>query len=89
VASNVTIQVGATVSDARRQLVLRTFASTGGDAERTAKMLGVSIEDVRGDVLALLNNTNGDGTSPGVGASGDEPTGKGGPGKKAPPGKKR
>src|SRR5947209_10955906 len=43
VPASVTIQVGATVSDARRQLVLRTFASTGGDAERTAKLLGVAI----------------------------------------------
>jgi DNA-binding NtrC family response regulator len=40
VSSTVTIQVGATVSDARRQLVLRTFASTGGDAGRTSKLLG-------------------------------------------------
>ncbi len=85
-----TIQVGATVSDARRQLVLRTFASTAGDAERTAKLLGVSIEDVRGDILALLNDTNGDGTAPSAGIAGDEPPGKGsGPGRKAPPGKKR
>jgi hypothetical protein len=90
VASTVTIQVGATVSDARRQLVLRTFASTAGDAERTAKLLGVSIEDVRGDIMALLNNTNGDGTAPSGGLTGDEPPGKGGgPGRKAPPGKKR
>src|SRR3954463_7525137 len=42
VASSVTIQVGATVTDARRQLVLRTFASTGGDVDRTAKLLGVA-----------------------------------------------
>src|SRR5215212_861461 len=42
VSSTVTIQVGATVSDARRQLVLRTFASTAGDPVRTAKLLGVS-----------------------------------------------
>ena len=55
VASSVTIQVGATVSDARRQLVLRTFASTGGDLERTAKLLGVDVEEVRRDLLALVN----------------------------------
>src|SRR5947208_9539899 len=41
VASSVTIAVGATMSDARRQLVLSTFASTGGDAMRAAKLLGV------------------------------------------------
>src|SRR5689334_22870189 len=53
VASSVTIQVGSSVSDARRQLTLRTFASTGGDLIRTAKLLGTSVDDVRRDVLGL------------------------------------
>jgi len=56
VPASVTIQVGSSVSDARRQLVLRTFASTGGDATRTAKLLGVSPDDVRGDMMALLGS---------------------------------
>jgi DNA-binding NtrC family response regulator len=65
IASSVTIPVGATVSDARRQLVLRTFASNGGDVERTAKVAGVSADAVRRDLLALINGT---GSSPdGVG----------------------
>jgi len=92
VASTVTIQVGATVSDARRQLVLRTFASTGGDAERTAKLLGVEIDDVRGDLLTLINGTNGDGATNGTGPhAGDPQLGKtaGAAAKKSPPGKKR
>jgi two-component system response regulator HydG len=55
VATSVTIPVGATVSDARRQLVLRTFASTGGDTSRTAKLLGVDAEEVKRDMLALVN----------------------------------
>jgi DNA-binding NtrC family response regulator len=50
-----TIPVGATAAEARRQLVLRTFASTSGDAERTAKMLGLSEHDVRSELLLLLN----------------------------------
>jgi DNA-binding NtrC family response regulator len=53
--TSVTIPVGATVSDARRQLVLRTFASTGGDAPRTAKLLGVDADEVKRDLLALMN----------------------------------
>ncbi len=53
--TSVTIPVGATVSEARRQLVLRTFASTGGDVERTAKVTGVSTDEVRHDLLALVN----------------------------------
>jgi two-component system response regulator HydG len=56
VSASVTIPVGATVSDARRQLVLRTFASTAGDVERTAKVLGVSADDVRRDVLSFVNS---------------------------------
>src|SRR3954469_20171494 len=59
VASSVTIPVGATMSDARRQLVLTTFASTNGDPVRTAKMLGLGVEEVRRDLLALING-NGD-----------------------------
>jgi len=91
VPSSVTIQVGATVSDARRQLVLRTFASTGGDAERTAKLLGVAADDVRGDLLALINGSNGDGATNGTTPSGADPGGKAGSGaaKKSPPAKKR
>src|SRR4051812_8084794 len=55
VASSVTIPVGATMSDARRQLVLTTFASNNGDVARTAKMLGVAADEVRNDLLSLLN----------------------------------
>jgi transcriptional regulator with PAS, ATPase and Fis domain len=43
-----TIPVGATAAEARQQLVLRTFASTSGDAVRTGKVLGLS------EQLALL-----------------------------------
>jgi hypothetical protein len=50
-----TIPVGATAAEARRQLVLRTFASTSGDPVRTAKMLGLPQEDVRSELLLLLN----------------------------------
>jgi DNA-binding NtrC family response regulator len=54
-SSALTMQVGSTtVADARRQLVLKTFASAGGDLARTAKMAGVSIDEVRGELLALL-----------------------------------
>jgi DNA-binding NtrC family response regulator len=68
VPSSVTIPVGATVSDARRQLVLRTFASTGGDASRTAKLLGVDAEEVKRDLLALVNAEHVDDESNGRGA---------------------
>src|SRR6476661_3849875 len=49
-----TIPVGATAAEARQQLVLRTFASTAGDAARTGKVLGLSEQEVRSEMLALL-----------------------------------
>jgi DNA-binding NtrC family response regulator len=74
VQASVTIPVGATVSDARRQLVLRTFASTAGDVERTAKVLGVSAEEVRRDVLSFLNSEIGVDTAVDVGGNGKHST---------------
>jgi len=55
VPTTLTIPVGSSVSDARRQLALRTFASTGGDAVRAAKLLGVSPDEVRRELMSLLN----------------------------------
>jgi hypothetical protein len=46
--------VGATAAEARQQLVLRTFASTSGDAARTGKVLGLSEKDVREELMAML-----------------------------------
>ena len=55
-ATALTISVGSTtVADARRQLVLKTFASTDGDVGRTAKLAGVSADEVRREILALLD----------------------------------
>src|SRR4029079_2208219 len=64
VPTSVTIPVGSSVNDARRQLSLRTFASTGGDMTRTAKLLGTSPEEVRRDVMGLLSD---DGAAGGAG----------------------
>ncbi|PYP68923.1 MAG: hypothetical protein DMD26_00440, partial [Gemmatimonadetes bacterium] len=50
-----TIPVGqTTVAHARRQLILKTFASADGDIVRTGKLAGVSVDDVRREILALL-----------------------------------
>jgi DNA-binding NtrC family response regulator len=96
VATSVTIPVGATVSDARRQLVLRTFASTGGDVERTAKVLGVTADEVRRDVLAFLNPEIGADIAVDVGGNGKHSSAAEQPGASArtpvvpkKPGKKR
>ena len=63
VPSTVTISVGSSMADVQRQLVLRTFANASGDAERTAKTLGMRPEDVRRELLALLE-------APGAGDNG-------------------
>ena len=55
-----TIDVGnTTVAEARKQLVLRTLAQTGGDVERTAKLLGLSGQEVQRELSALLNGHGG------------------------------
>src|SRR5919198_1147336 len=54
VPSTLTLSVGASLADAKRQLLLRTFAMTGGDQERTAKVLGMSASEVRQELAWLL-----------------------------------
>jgi DNA-binding NtrC family response regulator len=55
VPSTLTISVGSSMADAQRQLILRTFATANGDVERAAKLLGMNVEDVRRELLTLLN----------------------------------
>jgi DNA-binding NtrC family response regulator len=73
--ATVTITVGSTAAEARQQLVLRTFASTSGDASRTGKMLGISEGEVRGELIALLERrtageSNGSSTPDGTDSRG-------------------
>ena len=64
--ASLTISVGSTtVADARRQLILRTFASTGGDVSRTAKLLGVPVADVRRELLAMVDGATAEPTPTG------------------------
>jgi DNA-binding NtrC family response regulator len=62
----VSVPVGSSLADAKRQLVLRTFASTGGDVERSAKLLGMPTMELRGELARLLSTNGGDGVSPPV-----------------------
>jgi DNA-binding NtrC family response regulator len=50
---SLTIQVGSSMADARRKVLLGTFASTDGDPVRTAKLLGVSAADVQREIIAI------------------------------------
>ncbi|HET9002816.1 MAG TPA: sigma-54 dependent transcriptional regulator [Gemmatimonadaceae bacterium] len=64
-----TIEVGnTTVAEAKKQLVLRTLATTGGDMVRTAKVLGLDVGEVAAELSGLLN---GNGTPPKAAASHD------------------
>ncbi len=54
-----TVPEGASLADTRRQLVLRTFASTSGDAVRTAKIVGISVEEVRAEIASLVKSNGG------------------------------
>jgi DNA-binding NtrC family response regulator len=58
----ITIPAGTSLADTRKQLVLRTFASTGGDAARTARIVGITPDEVREEIEKLLH-TNGGGKS--------------------------
>jgi DNA-binding NtrC family response regulator len=52
-AGSLTIQVGSSMADARRKVLLGTFASTDGDPVRTAKLLGVTPADVQKEIIAI------------------------------------
>ncbi|HEY4131962.1 MAG TPA: sigma-54 dependent transcriptional regulator [Gemmatimonadaceae bacterium] len=94
-ASRVTIQVGSSMSDARRQLMLTTVASTNGDIIRAAKTLGMTIDDVKRELRAVIDGdeeeeeSNDEGglrvVKPGDGGPSGRPSGA----TKKPIGKKR
>jgi hypothetical protein len=56
--ATITIPAGSSLADTRKQLVLRTFASTSGDLVKTGKIVGITPDDVRAEISALLR-TNG------------------------------
>jgi DNA-binding NtrC family response regulator len=57
----ITISVGTSLSDARRELALRTLASTGGDVERAATTLGIPAAELRAELATLLRDRPSDG----------------------------
>jgi DNA-binding NtrC family response regulator len=48
------IAVGTTLKESERQVTLKTFAFTGGDSARTAKILGVKEKDLRSRLESYL-----------------------------------
>ena len=67
----ITMPAGASLADTKKQLVLRTFASTSGDAVKTAKIVGISADDVRAEIAALLDR-NGEGKAESPAPAGDK-----------------
>ncbi len=88
VASSLTIPPDATMSETQKRVVLQRFVQANGDVERTAKMLGMSVEEVRRVLNSLIN---GDGHARDREGDGKEPPSSpppSAPAKKTPP-KKR
>jgi two-component system, NtrC family, response regulator HydG len=50
----VTLPVGSSMAEARRQMALRTFAQVGGDLAKAASTLGMNEAQLRDELLALL-----------------------------------
>jgi DNA-binding NtrC family response regulator len=71
VPATLTIPVGSSMADARRQLVLRTFASADGDVDRAAGRLGMSADEVRREMLAMIEGrgSSSPGGNPGAPAN--------------------
>ncbi|HEX2724120.1 MAG TPA: sigma 54-interacting transcriptional regulator, partial [Gemmatimonadaceae bacterium] len=69
--ATITMPAGASLADTRKQLVLRTFASTSGDVLKTGKIVGISADEVKTEISALLHlPTNGDRPHPQLAAVG-------------------
>ncbi|HUQ18440.1 MAG TPA: sigma-54 dependent transcriptional regulator [Gemmatimonadaceae bacterium] len=62
-AAPMTVPEGASLADTHKQLVLRTFASTSGDVARTAKIVGISVDEVRDEISSMVH-TNGHAVAP-------------------------
>ena len=52
----ITMAAGASLADARKLLVLKTFAASNGDVARTAKIVGISAEDVKAEISAMVSS---------------------------------
>ncbi len=81
--SAITIPVGATLAQARRELVLRTFASTGGDHARTARTLGLPLSELSTELAQFLRGEDAEDATAGDVTPASDPTGSDGPARKS------
>jgi hypothetical protein len=49
------MSAGAPLADAKRQLVLRSFATANGDPAKTARIVGISADEVKSEISSMLN----------------------------------
>ena len=59
-AAVMSVPVGTSLAETRRQLVLKNFAAQNGDLERTAKIVGISVGEVRAELQAMLERRGGE-----------------------------
>jgi len=50
------VQVGTTTADARRMLVLKTWAVANGDLARAATMLGIEEQTLQSELAGYVSN---------------------------------
>jgi two-component system, NtrC family, response regulator HydG len=68
----VTLPVGSSMADARRQMALRTWAQLGGDFAKAAAMLGLKESQLREELAALMVLPNPSGEPPTEGGEGSD-----------------
>ena len=68
----VTLSVGSSMADARRQLALRTFAQMSGDMTKAAATLGLKESQLREELLALIALPDPSGDLPPGGEEGSD-----------------
>jgi two-component system, NtrC family, response regulator HydG len=68
----VTLPVGSSMADARRQMALRTFAQLGGDITKAAATLGLKEAQLREELLAMLALPDPSGEPPTDGGEGSD-----------------
>ena len=68
----VTLPVGSSMADARRQLALRTFAQFSGDMVKAASTLGLKESQLRDELLALIALPDPSGEVPAEGKEGSD-----------------
>jgi two-component system, NtrC family, response regulator AtoC len=56
-ANTITVQVGTSIAEAERQLILATFAHCGHNKERTAAALGISLKTLYNRLKEFANDS--------------------------------